>query len=103
MSLIFMLCLGAGGAGFWCAFTEGKHSGNHGLLIGLIVGLVAAFIGFFGMRLLLCKGVIQWMQRCRPKFQFIVGLLFCFLALFWAILSAFIGSWLTRWIIHLSQ
>jgi amino acid transporter len=103
MDLFFLLRCIAAGAGFLPAFLEGKNNGASGILISLVVGLVVGFIGYWGMRMLTAKKLIDRILLCKQATQHILGYIGLFATLVWILFSAFLGSWLTKVVIHLCQ
>ena len=92
----------AGVAGCLGAVLAARNMGRLDLLIGWIVGLGVGFSCFWVLRVGI-KWVLQRLNLYEPKLptcRLILTWLLCFVAFLWVILSAFLGFWIIRLIVH---
>ncbi len=105
MQFLVLLSLMAGAAGCMGAVLAGINTGALHLIIGWIVGLMVGFAccwvaWSFG------KWTIRRFKLHEPEpplFRLILSWLLCGVIIAWAFVSAFIGSSLTKFFIHLCQ
>jgi predicted small integral membrane protein len=97
----------AGGMALCFAIMEGKKA-NHASITAVIVGLLTGVACF-----IVAKAIILWIperlhlirkknvpQEATPRSKIVVLWFFTLAAVVWLFVSAFLGSWITRWVIH---
>lgn len=104
------ISLVAGGMALVSGFAEGRKAGGHGRLIGLAVGF-AVGCGCFAVM----KAIIQWlperfglyrqeqMPKARERAQQFIMWLLLLVAVAWLFVSAFLGGFVTRAVIHMGR